>query len=688
MYSRLAHKLLLYRNSAAACLAEPLPRWSKFAASSASLGTEAFARLETVPLVDFLIRYFETQDRTWRDLYIGERIKQLHFSSDDIEQNVARRGRILTHDRESLCKLFAGKVDPVELEQLDLLLSDALRLATAATQEVHALFVGDCLLLHVASFCVTALLELGLTLRPMYESSKNPFDLRDSIQKLEATPFDIVCYSPYSYEFSLLMSQTFHLRSLGYSRRRLEDLAHSASDQGILTLELLADRFECPLSVQTTAQIRPYHDTWRSYATTVATRSPRCKVANIVNGILEWKISEYNKTSSRPLILVDERPLVPRFGERTLGQKLHDAIHYHPTVLSLHLSKLYSNLLASAKYLIRKKVVVTDLDNTLWQGLIGEGLIEHHHGRQQVLQRLRQKGVILAIASKNVPTSIRWDGALLSNDDFAIAQVNWENKPLNLKRIAAKLNLDLADFVFIDDSDEELEMVKLALPQVQTLSATAERTWEMLGWWASALPDQSNTDRTQLYRERERRQSYLVEAAVEQDRLLSSLNLSLTIREASSKDVPRVIELVNRTHQFNTNPQYLSPQMVSSWIGSPDHLILVGEAADKFGTMGLVSAMMVDVHETLLEINLWVLSCRVFGYGIETAMMNQLKRIAQAQNRTSIHARLLSNAQNGPCQKVYFENGFSWNGSIWVAGESNIPNPSWLSVSADDTMLN
>src|SRR3984957_4351198 len=122
MYSRLAHTLLRNRDVAAACLAEPLPRWSKFAASSASLGAEAFARLETVPLVDFLIRYYETQDRTWRDLYIGERIKQIHFSTDDVEQNMTRRARILASDRESLCKLLARQVDPMDLEQLDLVL--------------------------------------------------------------------------------------------------------------------------------------------------------------------------------------------------------------------------------------------------------------------------------------------------------------------------------------------------------------------------------------------------------------------------------------------------------------------------------------------------------------------------------------------------------------------------------------
>ena len=171
MYSQLAHALFLNRDLAASCLARPLTQWNKFAASSTSLGGEAFTRLETVPLVEFLIRYFKTNDRTWRDLYIGERIKQVHFSTDNLEQNRARRERILKEDRESLCKLLSGQVDSASREQLDVFLSDALRLATASTQEVHVLFIGDCLLLHIASFCVTALLEVGITLRPMYEPS-------------------------------------------------------------------------------------------------------------------------------------------------------------------------------------------------------------------------------------------------------------------------------------------------------------------------------------------------------------------------------------------------------------------------------------------------------------------------------------------------------------------------------------
>jgi FkbH-like protein len=409
----------------------------------------------------------------------------------------------------------------------------------------------------------------------------------------------------------------------------------------------------------------------------------------MANDVLEQEIAEYNKTSSRPLMVIDERPICLKYGERELGQKLYDTIYYHPTLLSLHLSRLYSSLLASTKHLLQKKVVVTDLDNTLWTGLIGEGPVQHQHTRQQILKTLRQKGVVLAICSKNDPKSICWDGALLGEADFVASQINWENKPLNLKRIAARLNLDLSDFVFIDDRDDEIAMVNLALPQIHTLSANSDQTWEMLEWWAAALPDEGKTDRTRLYRERDARESYLTtEAVVDQDHLLGSLNLKLDIREASTRDVARLVELINRTHQFNTNQQHVTPQRVSAWIDSSQHRIVIAEATDRFGAMGLISAMIVEVGALDLQIHLWVLSCRVFGYGIETAMLNYLKRFAQALNRNRIRGHLVATFQNGPCQEVYLKHGFSWDGSTWAfEGAFSIPDPPWLSINGQDRQV-
>ena len=433
--------------------------------------------------------------------------------------------------------------------------------------------------------------------------------------------------------------------------------------------------------INKTANIRPNEDSWKSFATTIATRFVRKTAADIVKAALEQVIAEYNKIASRPLIAVDEGPLASQYGEAALAKKLYDSNKFHPTALAMHLGKLYASLIAGVRYLSGKKVIVTDLDNTLWKGLIGEGPIEHQQARQQILKQLRRKGIVLAIASKNDAANIRWDGAALDASDFVVAQVNWDSKALNLKRIATNLNLSLGDFIFIDDRDDELELVRLALPEVYTLSAEADRSWQMLEWWAASLPDQDNTDRTQLYRERAERQSYLdAEVIADQDRLLASLNLKLDIREATSGDVTRVVELVNRTHQFNTNPQHLSAHQVVACLGSSERRIIVGEARDKFGAMGLISAMIIERGATSLEIHQWVLSCRVFGYGIETAMLNDLKQIARALN-LNLRGTLVATAQNGPCQDIYPRNGFVSENGGWVfAGGSKIPDPSWLTV--------
>ena len=101
------------------------------------------------------------------------------------------------------------------------------------------------------------------------------------------------------------------------------------------------------------------------------------------------------------------------------------------------------------------------------------------------------------IASKNDPRSVRWDGALLSETDFVASQIHWEPKNISIKRIAVELNLNMKDFVFIDDRPDEREMVRLASPGVHCMDATADATWRMLEWWASALPEQSEENRTQ-----------------------------------------------------------------------------------------------------------------------------------------------------------------------------------------------
>ena len=113
----------------------------------------------------------------------------------------------------------------------------------------------------------------------------------------------------------------------------------------------------------------------------------------------------------------------------------YDADLQHPAVFGKHLAEEYRELLDVQCHLLSKKLVVCDLDNTLWDGLIGEGPVAHHAERQQALLRLRQKGVVLAIASKNEAKNVTWAGGVLSEGDFVCSQVNWDPKTINIQRI-------------------------------------------------------------------------------------------------------------------------------------------------------------------------------------------------------------------------------------------------------------
>jgi FkbH-like protein len=687
---KLANALKRNRRAAALCLKDSIAGWEKFAPQLESTGIEAFIAWETIPLVDYLINYLQSDNSTWRDLFVGERLKQLHWAPDTLPEMIARRERVFTADRDALLLLLRPHVSADERDQLALLLDEIRETVTTGAQssrEVKILLVGDCLFLDLCTFLAVPLLNQGITLRPVYATSKNPIELRSTLRGLTGEHFDLICYSPYSYEFNILLAQTHYPKGIFSGRRSLRALAGDAHRQIASTLRLLSEEFNCSVFVHNTANIRRHNNSPASYAKSFVTSYARKVAAKEANTLLANRVADQNMVAPRPVVVIDELALVARHGELTLGKKFYDSEPQHPTVMALRLAEVYRDLVCAAKYLVGKKVVVADLDNTLWKGVIGEGSVEHDHRRQQVLKLLRQKGVLLAIASKNDPANVRWTGATLQDNDFVASQINWGPKATSIKRIAEELNLKLKDFVFLDDRPDEREMVHMAIPAVHCLDASADSTWQMLDWWAAALPEQTEGDRTQMYLERKLRQAHLDEVAEQEDQqqLLSSLGLRLEIRQASQKELARAAELINRTNQFNTCGSRVTTQQVAAWSASAQHQVLVAEAADKFGSMGIISAMVLEQLHDAVQIPVWVLSCRVFGYGIETAMLNQVRRNAQGLGTDTIRGIFVETPHNQPCRDVYQSNGFSWNGTVWERRGMDIaPDPAWLSVTVMD----
>ena len=682
----IASALKRNRRAAARCLAEPLAMWEKFAASHQSLGAEIFVDRETIGLIDYFIRYIREDDPGWRNLYVGERLKQLHWPPDSLDEIIERRERVFTADRDALLKLLSQDLAPDQLDELASRFNNLRELVTTgarSSKEVSILLVGDCLFLDVSTFLASPLLDQGITLRPVFVTSKNPVELRSTLRGLAAQKFDLVCYSPYTYEFSVLFAQTHYLTGALSSPQSLKRLAREAHLQIAPIIHLLSSQFDCTVFVHTTANIRRHASTLGSYAKNFATLVARKIAAKEANALLTQELKELNAVTPNPVVLVDELSLVAKYGELELAKKFYDSEPVHPTHMSQRLSETYTDIISSVKHLLGKKVVVLDLDNTLWHGIIGEGSVQNDHRRQRVLQILRQKGILLAIASKNDPRNVHWRGALLQENDFVASQINWDPKPVNIKRIAGELNLKPKDFVFIDDRPDELEMVRLASPGIHCMDATSESTWRTLDWWAEALPSQTDADRTQMYLERKLRQQHLDETAgnESQQDLLATLGLRVEIRPVAQKDLLRAAELINRTNQFNTCGTRVSNQGFAAWNDSARHQILVAEASDKFGGMGIISVMVLEQAGNTLSIAVWVLSCRVFGFGIETAMLNQVQRIADRLEIRNLRGLLVETHNNQPCRNVYASNGFVSNGKDWELQVSEIPpDPAWLSV--------
>lgn len=317
--------------------------------------------------------------------------------------------------------------------------------------------------------------------------------------------FSLIFFSPFTYENSPEYARLMDWRKATLGISKIQAMVDSAVDGTLATVELLSELFECNIVVHNSSNIRRHDSTLGEKAKTLATRRARSLARNLVNKRLADYVQQRNAATFDHVFILDETAFLERHGEFELGRMFYDSDLQHPAAMGKWLATEYRDILLIHARLLKKKLVVCDLDNTLWKGVIGEGSVEHYVDRQRILKKLIAKGIVLAINSKNDPKNVKWEGSVLSADDFVCSQINWESKVGNLKKIAQYLNLKSKDFVFIDDRADELGMVNDAMPEILTLNATHERSWRLLDLWSQYLSAQGETDRTQFYKQKEQR---------------------------------------------------------------------------------------------------------------------------------------------------------------------------------------
>ncbi len=648
---------------------------------------DEYVGLHFYVFVDYLERYFRTGDSVYKYLYVGEKLKQLYDIDLDPEQDRANRERVTGADIRILCGPVREELGEDAAGMLESLLRDVQAMVLArGRKHLKVLLIGDCLYLDVRGFLAAQAMEDGLTFEPTFVGSKNPIQQREELRKLADRRFDLVFYSPFTYEFSLEVAAFRQVRRSLMSRREIGRIVSAEMDHAEKMLEILATRFDVPCYVHNTANVRRHDSTARELAKVWLTRRSRRIAREELNRRMAERIAAWRQVDGN-LMLLDETGLLERHGEVALGRFVYPTPIQHPAELGRLVADRYREVLAAHADLVGKKVLVCDLDNTLWKGEIGEGAVEHFLDLQRTIGELRRKGVLLAVNSKNDPRNVHWDGAALGADDFVAMEINWDSKVANMRRIQQNLNLKLKDFVFIDDRADQRELIREAMPEVWVLDATSPRVPEQLALWAAALPDHPETDRTQQYREREQRESFLTgdEAAAEDPaEAFAKLEIRVEMREAKPAELKRVAELINRTNQFNMAGSRTSLNELREWHAVAGRRIVAVEARDKFGPMGVVSVLLLDLSGPELSIPAFVLSCRVFGYGIEDAVLNAVKRLARAGNgggAMPIRGAFKETPHNEPCRAVYPRNGFTFDGESWVLAEADSPtDPAWLTV--------
>jgi FkbH-like protein len=343
--------------------------------------------------------------------------------------------------------------------------------------------------------------------------------------------------------------------------------------------------------------------------------------------------------------------------------------------------ELVARLLAAQRGL-SKKCLVLDLDNTLWGGVVGddglEGIVlgegsaagEAHRAFQRYAKQLGERGVILAVCSKNDPAiaeSVFRDHPemILKRSDFAAFVANWTDKAENLKTIAAQLNIGVDSLVFVDDNAAERSRIRtslpiVAVPELPDDPAGYVRCLADAGYFEAVAFTRDDRDRAAQYAANVERQS-LFESSQDMGDFLKGLQMSVTFGPFDPVDLTRVTQLINKTNQFNPTTRRYTERDVAVFAAAPENLTLQFRLLDKFGDNGLVSAMIFRPDPTqpdLLEIDTWVMSCRVFGRELEFEAMNIAVEAARRRGVYRFRADYVPTARNSVVSTLYGSLGF------------------------------
>jgi FkbH-like protein/FkbM family methyltransferase len=309
------------------------------------------------------------------------------------------------------------------------------------------------------------------------------------------------------------------------------------------------------------------------------------------------------------------------------------------------------------------KVLVLDCDNTLWRGVCGEDgplgieLALPYRVLQQFAVKQMNNGRLICLCSKNNEKDVfevfdQCPEMVLKRDHLASWQINWNNKSDNLKALAAKLNLALDSFIFLDDNPVDCAEVRFNCPEVLTLQLPQqEQKIEsfLRGLWFLQTASSTHEDekRTQMYRENLQREQLRHQSFSLKD-FLDGLQLQIEIAPPVESQIARISQLTWRTNQFNLTAIRRSPEELRTWLEKKGHESLVASVSDRFGDYGLVGVLLYEVGATQFTVDTFLLSCRALGRGVEHRILSELAQMAERQGRKFVRVNYVPSERNSP----------------------------------------
>lgn len=325
-----------------------------------------------------------------------------------------------------------------------------------------------------------------------------------------------------------------------------------------------------------------------------------------------------------------------------------------------------------------KKALALDLDNTLWGGVVGDdgvdgieigqetGVSQSYYEFQTYVKQLKNLGIVLTVCSKNdhenAIAGLNHPEGALRPDDFVIIKANWENKDRNIAETAAELNILPDSIVFADDNPAEREIVRTqikgaAVPDmdgVENYITTIDRS----GFFEVTTFSEDDLKRNEMYKKNALRAAEMASFSDYND-YLKSLEMHAVIDDFIPVYLARITQLTNKSNQFNVTTRRYTPAEMESVFEDDGYIRLYGKLIDKFGDNGVVSVVIGRKNGTALDIDLWLMSCRVLKRDMEFAMLDRLVERCREAGVETINGYYYPTAKNKMVSDLFGRFGFT-----------------------------